>query len=171
MNLSNVPKRFMYLNLNRYKDNRPTCTKMYSVVQHPDNSLVLGVDVEKAPPPAPPAPPTPPPEEFVPQPLWLLVCMRLMFLLQFALIFQTFLTKPIYPVIIVRMGHTVLTSTVWIINEIEDIHLNKKMAVIYVLAACQLLMVVINLTMLLDLYLLLVIFIYAIIFSLFFGTR
>ena len=151
----------MYLNLNRYKDNRPTCTKMYSVVQHPDNSLVLGVDVEKA----------PPPEEFVPQPLWLLVCMRLMFLLQFALIFQTFLTKPIYPVIIVRMGHTVLTSTVWIINEIEDIHLNKKMAVIYVLAACQLLMVVIILTMLLDLYLLLVIFIYAIIFSLLFGTR
>ena len=168
-NQSNVLKRCLYLNLNQYKDNRRTCDKMYSVVRNPDNSVVLGVDVEKAPPPAPPEPE--PVEEFVSQPLWFLVCMRLMFLLQFALIFQTLIDKPIYPVIVVRVGHTMLTSTVWIINEIENIHLNKKMTVIYVLAACHLLMVVINLTMLLDLYLLLVIFLYSIVFALLFGTR
>jgi hypothetical protein len=144
---------------------------MYSVVQHPDNSVVLGVDVE-SPPPKPPEPAPPEPvEAFAPQPLWFLVCMRLMFLLQFALIFQTLINKPIYPVIVVRVGHLMLTSTVWIINEIENIHLNKKMEVIYVLAACHLLMIIINLTMLLDIYLLLVIFIYAIIFALLFGTR
>ena len=163
MNQSNVLKRCLYLSLKQYKDNIPTCTKMYSVVRNPDNSVVLGVDVEKAPPPAPPEPEPEPIEEFVPQPLWFLVCMRLMFLLQFALIFQTLIDKPIYPVIVVRVGHLMLTSTVWIINEIVEIHLNKKIAVVYVLAACQLLMVVINLTMLLDIYLLLVIFIYAIV--------
>ncbi len=170
MNLSSAMKKYMYSNLNQYKDNGLQCTKMYSVVQNPDNSLILGVDVEKATPPAPPAPPAPP-EEFVSQPLWFLVCMRLMFLLQFALIFQTLIDKPVYPVIVVRVGHLMLTSTVWIINEIENIHLNKKMTVVYVLAACHLLMIIINLTMLLDIYLLLVIFIYAIIFALLFGTR
>lgn len=171
MNPSNVLKRCLYLSLKQHKDNRRTCDKMYSVVQNPDNSVVLGVDIEKAPPPAPPAPEPAPVEEFVSQPLWFLVCLRLMFLLQFALIFKTLIEKPIYPVIVVRVGHIMLTSAVWIINEIVEIHLDKKMKVIYTLCACQCVLIILNLAMLLDLYLLLVIFLYSIVFALLFGTR
>ena len=172
-NQSNVLKKYMYSNQKQHKDNRRTQDKMYSVVRNPDNSVVLGVDIEKAPPPAPPEPePEPEPvEEFVSQPLWFLVCLRLMFLLQFALIFQTLIEKPIYPVIVVRVGHIMLTSAVWIINEIVEIQLNKKMKVIYTLCACQCVLIILNLAMLLDLYLLLVIFLYSIVFALLFGTR
>ena len=172
-NQSNVLKKYMYSNQKQHKDNRRTQDKMYSVVRNPDNSVVLGVDIEKAPPPAPPEPePEPEPvEEFVSQPLWFLVCLRLMFIFQLILLVQLVLTAPLYPLLLVRVGHMGLTMTVWIINELKDIHLEKKNKVIYTLCACQCVLIILNLAMLLDLYLLLVIFLYSIVFALLFGTR
>ena len=178
MNLPSAMKKYMYSNLNQYKDNGLQCTKMYSVVQHPDNSLVLGVDVEKAPPPAPPEPPeppAPPAPPASPAPTWFLVCMRIMFIFQVILIITHSVFGQVHDhsfIVIPRLCHMVLSSAVWLIHEMSsNISDDVKMIVTFLVAIYQFMMIVAILALLYDFYLLLVIFIYYMIFALLYASR
>ena len=175
MNLPSAMKKYMYSNLNQYKDNGLQFTKMYSVVQHPDNSLVLGVDVEKAPPPAPPEPPEPPAPPAPRAPTWFLVCMRIMFIFQVILIITDSVFGQIHDysfIVIPRLCHIVLSSAVWLINEMSsNISEDVKMLVTFLVAIYQFMMIVAILALLYDFYLLLVIFIYYMIFALLYASR
>ena len=73
-NLPSAMKKYMYSNLNQYKDNGLQWAKMHSVVQHPDNlqywvltskrryplAMPPAPEPEPPEPPEPPAPPAPP---------------------------------------------------------------------------------------------------------------